>query len=396
MVALMATALCAPANATNTLTAVQYQQATSALRAMETTNLIVTGNASLSSDVEGKAYIGGDLSGGGTFGLKRAGKSALASSLARTLTVGGNMSANININNDAKFSNLDIAIGGNSTGTLTINAGSATTSVQVGGTFNAQNLHATNYNGSLQARYGKTAANVDSGDAPYVKKDSTLASGGIHDLKAQIQAETTNLVTNMATLSSVLGALTPNVTLNSADFNNIKFNFDNVGASSYAVLDISSSMLSGTGFSLESFANASNGKTLIINVSGTSVNFSAGQLGDWSNTQQNIIWNFTDATSLTVNKAIYGSVLAPKATVTGSQQLNGSIVAKVFNYQGEVHLGTFNGNSGFLIAPPRGGGGSHGTGAVPEPSSWMTMLAGFGIIGSLIRRQRRRERLAAA
>ena len=101
--------------------------------------------------------------------------------------------------------------------------------------------------------------------------------------------------------------------------------------------------------------------------------------------------------TLSINAAIYGSVLAPKATVTGDHQLNGSIVAKVFNYSGEVHLGTFNGSTGFLVAPPPNDGGGHvGTPGVPEPASWMTMLLGFGVIGSLIRSQRRKERLAAA
>ena len=103
--------------------------------------------------------------------------------------------------------------------------------------------------------------------------------------------------------------------------------------------------------------------------------------------QQNIIWNFMDATSINVNTAVYGSILAPKATISGNSPINGSVVAKVFQSNGEVHLGTFNGNTGFLSRRPPSGGGGHVShaGACPSRASWMTMLLGFGFIGSLIR-----------
>ena len=229
-----------------------------------------------------------------------------------------------------------------------------------------------------------------------------MKAGPRKDLKATIAGVTAGYKTDMTTVSSILGALTPNATLVSSDKNNIHFNFTtDANSSMFAVADITAAQLASGTFNLPTYATSTNGKTLIINVSGSSVTFGANEVGNGSLVQQNIIWNFMDATTINVNTAIYGSILAPKATINGNSPINGSVVAKVFQSSGEVHLGTFNGNTGFLVAPPpsNGGHGSHqggSPGAIPEPSSWLTMLMGFGIIGSLIRRQRRRERLAAA
>ena len=397
MVALMATAMCAPANATNTLTAKQYNQATTALRVMGAINLLTFGDATLQSDVEGKVYVGGNLTGNGApvaIGGAKATK-YLHMDKYRSLTVGGNVT-NVQINNGIGLTNIQAVVGGNASG-VQINNGSTTASLQVGGNFNAQNF---NPNSKKTATYGGTATNVQTQDKTYIKQDKTIKAGGVKDLKAGIATVTAAYQTDMTVLSQILGALTPNATLDSSNRNNIHFNFTAAAnASDFAVADITASQLASGTFNLPTYATSTNGKTLIINVSGTNVTFGANEIGNGSLVQQNIIWNFMDATTVNVNTAVYGSILAPKATITGSSPINGSVVAKVFQDCGEVHLGTFNGNTHFLVAPPPpGGGGGHESppGAVPEPASWMTMLAGFGIIGSLIRRQRRRERLAAA
>ena len=394
MVAVMATALCAPANATGTLTAKQYGQATTALRVMGAINLLTFGDATLQSDVEGKVYVGGNLNGNNApvaIGGAKASK-YLHMDKYRSLTVGGN-ATNVQVNNGIGLTNIQAVVGGNASG-VQINNGSTTATLQVGGNMNAQNFNPTS---KKTATYGGTATNVS--NKTYIKQDKTLKAGGVDDLKAGIATVTATYQTDMTVLSQILGALTPNATLDSSNRNNIHFNFTTAAnASDFAVADITAAQLASGTFNLPTYATATNGKTLIINVSGTNVTFGANETGNGSLVQQNIIWNFMDATTVNVNTAVYGSILAPKATITGSSPINGSVVAKVFQDCGEVHLGTFNGNTHFLVAPPSGGGGSHesGPGAVPEPASWMTMLAGFGIIGSLIRRQRRRERLAAA
>lgn len=50
-----------------------------------------------------------------------------------------------------------------------------------------------------------------------------------------------------------------------------------------------------------------------------------------------------------------------------------------------------NGTLKLLSAPQgSGSGGNAGVGAVPEPAGWMLMLGGFGLIGSVLRGQRRK------
>lgn len=395
MAALLATAFCAPANATNTLTAKQYSQASAALRVMGAINLITIGDATLSSDVEGKVFIGGNLNANNAPVAIGGSKSTkyLHGDKYRSLTVGGN-ATNVQVNNGIGLSNIQAVVGGNASG-VQINSGSTTASLQVAGSFNAQGF---NPSSKKTATYGTTATNVQTQNKPYIKQDKTIKAGGTADLKATIATVTANYKADMTTLSQILGALTPNATLDSGNKNNIHFNFS-TGANTgdYAVADITAAQLASGTFNLPSYATSANGKTLIINVSGTNVTFGANEVGNGSLVQQNIIWNFMDATTVNVNTAVYGSILAPKAKITGNSPINGSVVANVFEDCGEVHLGTFNGNTGFLLAPPPTGGGGHvGTPGVPEPASWMTMLLGFGFIGSLIRSKRRKERLAAA
>ena len=393
MIAALATVLCAPANATNTLTAQQYWAAKAGLAAMSKLNLLTLSNATLHSDVEGKVFVGGNLDGNNApvaIG-STSGKSYLQDNNYRSLTVGGN-ATNVQVNNGIGLSSITAVVGGNASG-VQFNNNNATAVLEVAGNVNAQNF---NPNSKKTIRYGGTITGAQTQDATYEKHDTTLKAGGAADLKAAISLATTTYAGEMTTLSSVLAALTPNATLISTDQNNIHFNFTTDATNgNFAVANITASQLASGTFNLPTYATATNGKTLIINVTGSTVTFGANEVGNGSADQQNIIWNFVDATSVVVNTAVYGSVLAPKATITGNSPINGSVVANVFNSNGEVHLGTFNGNTGFLVAPT--GGGSHSqVPGVPEPSSWMTMLMGFGIIGSLIRRRRRGEHLAAA
>jgi len=392
-IAFVATALCAPASATNTLTAQQYWSAMGGLKAMEKLNLLTFGNATLHSDVEGKVFVGGNLDGNNApvaIGNGTKGQAYLHDPIYRSLTVGGNAS-NVQVNNGIGLSNIQAVVGGNAAG-VQINNGSTAASLQVGGNFDAQSF---NPNATKTVKYGGTVVNQQAQDTPYETQDTTLHAGGTADLKAAIAGVTSSYQSELTTLSQIMGALTPNATLVSSDTNNIHFNFTaDANNGSFAIANITASQLSSGTFNLPNYATSTNGKTLIINVSGASVAFGANEVGNGSLVQQNIIWNFVDATTIAVNTAVYGSILAPKAKITGNSPINGSVVAKIFQSNGEVHLGTFNGSTGFLVAPhPNGGGGTPG---VSEPASWMTMLMGFGIIGSLIRSRRRTERLAAA
>jgi hypothetical protein len=80
-----------------------------------------------------------------------------------------------------------------------------------------------------------------------------------------------------------------------------------------------------------------------------------------------VVWNFVNATGLTFGTMFGGAVLAPLATVTNSNQIDGTLIANNFTGGGELHSYAFTGN-----LP-----------SVPEPSGIMTFGFGLASLGSM-------------
>lgn len=120
------------------------------------------------------------------------------------------------------------------------------------------------------------------------------------------------------------------------------------------------------------------GSKAIINVTGASYASYLG-LNRGNYAVSDITFNFVDATALSFAGMDFGaSVLAPMARL--SQQGG--------NIRGAVAVGAYEG-AGARI----GGDGAFAidTGAVPEPSSWVMLIGGFGLIGAALRRRRARQ-----
>ncbi len=100
---------------------------------------------------------------------------------------------------------------------------------------------------------------------------------------------------------------------------------------------------------------------------------------------EDALFNFEDAT--TVNLGQWGaSILAPDAalTITGGGNIEGSVFAKSFLGGGELHNNNlFNGALPTIAA-------------VPEPSTWAMLFAGFAGLGFLGWRRARKDAAAAA
>lgn len=116
--------------------------------------------------------------------------------------------------------------------------------------------------------------------------------------------------------------------------------------------------------------------SILINVSGTSVNLSKN-----FNTPEaigaNVIWNFYEATSLHISNRWIGSVLAPLATVSNGNNIHGTLVAAAFNQGGQVHQQAWVGEipgSETIPAP------------IPLPAAGWLLLAGLGTLAALRRR----------
>jgi choice-of-anchor A domain-containing protein len=271
-------------------------------------NAVIYTNASTSSDVEGAAVVGGNLS-GATINNQPAGTPAGFGAL----TVYGSTTGNpINLDN-----------GGNA---------------YVGGTHGAT----INFN-----------------------------AGGGHNAGGYIAAPAYtigNFETALNGLSNTLSLLAPTATLPVPNNNEIIKAI--AGANGIAVFDLTAAQLA----AIPSFSvNLNGASTVVFNVSGNAV-FNANDQSGTSGAD-NIIWNFYNASSVALNTQIGGTVLAPNATVSNNNQIDGVLVANAWTGLGELHDYPFQGNL-----------------AVPEPAS-IAMLC-LGLVGIGATRRRRHATLA--
>jgi hypothetical protein len=344
--------------------------AAAGLEDMRELNLIVLGNMSGGQDVEGKTYIGGNLTNGGTFGIGRStpGRGFADSDFA-TLTVGGNATGDININNGPNGSNLSGQI--NPSGAL------------IGGNAGMMNLNSNNSSlivgGSIANTNGSPGSTILAGGS--LGGNSNPTGSDVHGNKGGgFSPALNNLPTETATISADVKALANNLAelgatagsgFNTSDPNNTILDATNGGAG-YAVIDISATELEGFKNLIFNLPKLTDGfLTTIINVTGSG-NFMFSFNDNNSAENPYVIWNFEGASNLDFTTQMDGSVLAPTSDITNSTDIEGSVVAKDFTQDGEVHLGTF---AGIEVG-------------VPEPATWAMLLVGFAGLGVMLRRRR--------
>ncbi|MEH3103914.1 MAG: choice-of-anchor A family protein [Sphingomonas phyllosphaerae] len=297
-------------------------------------NLIVLGDLKSSSEVEGRTFVGGNLS--GTSSNYQIRTPAASAAQTPALTVVGDVTGGTkNLTGGA-------TVGGNVTSGFSLNGNPQT--VLVGGTIANTNVNQNTVRSGQATVAGFTQALIDQRDA---------------------------LTRSMIDLSNGLSALAAN---SSASIANNRATFDAVaGSNGVAVFSLAGSDLSRFG---EIAFNRNGADTVIVNVSGTTIKLDDNFLGNADQLGRNVIWNFADATTVDVTTAWRGSVLAPLAKGTTGNYIQGSAVFNTMVQNGEMHLDTYAGN----FRP---------TAAVPEPRTWMMMLAGFGMLGATLRRRRK-------
>lgn len=344
------------------------------LQAMRELNLVVFDTLTTNGqEIEGRTFAGSVAASNFTnFGIGNANQGAAASSFD-VLSVVGNVTGSIRLkagypNGGNGIVGTTGRIGGNVGGMDFNTNGQVNGSLIVGGNLTQQfNIN----NNSVQ--YGGTAVGGINGAV----KNASLAPGGANDVAADLGAKLTDLKTNLTSLSTMLANLPSLATITST---NSALNF--AGAQNgYAVFTMTEAAFTAQNANFDNlFVGAPSGITTIINVLGSNLT-EQGNVNDKS-LNQSVIWNFNEAQSLSL-KGFHGSILAPFANVSNTSALEGSIVAKNFTLNGEIHLGTY---AGANITPPPSG--------VPEPATWAMLLAGIGGMGAIARR--RRDRMAVA
>jgi choice-of-anchor A domain-containing protein len=240
-------------------------------------NGVIFGNLSSTSDIEGPIVIGGDLTGNShTFNNNP--RSTTPTGFG-AVTVYGNASGGpYNVNNGG-----DVYVGGSNTAKFNFNGG------------------------------GQFLSSV-----PNDMLDFSAVGDGPNGLSA--------MLLNIAV----------NSTINAADKNNVQFNAA-PDSSGIAVFDVSAAILeSYAGFNV----NLNGASTVVINIdasgSGGKVSLN-NHFNNESSGRQNVIWNFYNTDSLSLGTQWGGVILAPNAAVTNNTNIEGVLVAKLFNGHGELH-----------------------------------------------------------
>lgn len=338
------------------------------LQAMRDYNLIVLKDLQSSSQVQGKTFVGGNLSGGSSNYFTNPGSQAGGTAL----TVGGSVTGGAkNINNGGS-----VKVGGNLASGANMNGGGG---VQVDGDVKKVNANGASIyaDGNIES---SNAKDLYYGGA--IKTSNGIKHPGDHSadgIQAAIAATTASLTTDLLATSDYFADLTATNSLAySANGQQAIFNAGlGTGVAVFQISDLNAALKSRSQLI---FNSPTTYDAVIINVAGTNVSLpSSINFNGPSGLGAKVIWNFYQATSVDLgSKSWYGSILAPQALFKNNAYVEGSVVAASMMQNGEVRMNGFSARDLMV----------QGSAAVPEPATWLMMILGFGAVGSTLRRRR--------
>jgi choice-of-anchor A domain-containing protein len=279
-------------------------------------NLISTGNSVSYSDVDGRSFIGGTLSGGDYVQNSSA---TPASAYAGLTVLGATNGVHVNGLGGVFGSSLSSSIVNSGIGVV---FGAATSDTFNGPAYVGPSSSGNNFNGGINASLATgTAATA---------RNSTDFNAVLTTLSNQLSL----LPSTGSTVSFVVGT---------AVFNAVP---DANGVAVFNLTAIDTTVFSQSQFQF----NLNGATTVILNSDETTVTIGANFLnGSAQGIGAKTIWNFYKATNVTINNQFGGSILAPLAAFSNYNNIEGSVFVKSITQRGEIHLRTFTGSVPNLI-----------------------------------------------
>lgn len=296
--------------------------------------------------------------------------------------VGGNLNLNgvsIAANRDASATNVVVG------GSLAAKGGSIKGSTIAGGNI----AYETPNTGKLSANGSVTLTGWGGAVNGGVNYGTTFSKPPVVTVSGPITQQTTTQPINFANEFAYLTALSQAQLAGSVaatyQWSQLFFNGGS-GLNLFSVTEAQFETAWG-GFNIDAPAGA----TVIINVAGHDLNsVNTGYHLTGGITADHVLFNFYEATTLTLNGSITGTILATAATVIGGAEIQGSVIAAAINgpngAPSQVNLKwvPFMGEMRQLPVPS------------PEPANLGLLLAGLGMVGiGRWRMSRRRMQRAA-
>lgn len=336
---------------------------TTASELLNSYNLIVLGDLTNKSHVDGKTYVGGNAT-GGDYNQHNVGINLPA------LTVGGNVSGSVNINGSG-----GAAIGGNFAADPF--NGNNSGPYYIRGSWTGQG----NFNGNVYLGGTKTGSgNVNGGGTLSQNQTSPAFLSHI-----PTSATTTAIQNTLTTYSGWLDGLSAN---SQVQFVGGKAVFDaTTNVNGIAVFDINNAIAFFNSINEIDF-KMGNATQLIINVSGASsslLNIAENFLGGSAQSRAlDTIWNFTDAKNIKIDAQFGGTILALLADVNLNGNEEGTLVAKSATVNKEVHY--VGPNNNIPSPPPEGPPVSQ----TPLPGALPLFATGLGALVLIARRRKQK------
>jgi choice-of-anchor A domain-containing protein len=300
-------------------------------------NVVALDTIDSTSHVDGRTWAGGSVK-GGDYGQHFG---SVPSSAYAGLTAQGSAS-NLHVNGGG-------AVIGGSLSNATVNSGVSVVKGSASG---------TNFNGPAYVAGASAWNNFNGGRV-------TDLTGAMQS--ADAAAGSTNFGQVLTDLSASLNGLADTGSTVAINGNKAVFSAK-ADASGVAVFDLDA--IDESLFRMGEFEFHLNGaSTVIFNTDVTTASINANFLGGSAQViGSKAIWNFSNATSLTLGSQFGGAVLATGATLTNWQNIEGGVFVQDLVQRGEIHLQPFTGNVPLL--------------PVPEPMTVWLLLGGLLVLGA--------------